>query len=100
MESFARRALAATGLLLPAFRLRETIRALQFPPPPAKAPDGLPVPTRLNMVRVVGHANWEQFYETGRLQAEVFAALAAEAGAPFGQASTLLDWGCGCGRIT
>ncbi|MBW8813943.1 MAG: class I SAM-dependent methyltransferase [Caulobacterales bacterium] len=100
MSSALRTVLAATGLLRPAFRLRERMRAWGGPPPPAAAPDGLPLPDRLHMVRVVGHADWRQFYETGLDHAGVYAAIAADAGAPLSEARTVLDWGCGCGRIS
>lgn len=99
MSSALRNLLRATGLLRPAFRLRERLRALSFPKPPRTAPDGLPLPDRLRMVRVVGHADWRQFYDTGLDHAAIYAAIAAEAGAPLSEARTILDWGCGCGRI-
>jgi SAM-dependent methyltransferase len=100
MESFARRALAAAGLLRPAFRAREALRAVLAPRTPTIAPDGLPLPGRLHMVRVAGHANWEQFFESGRREAEILAGIARAAGSPLDAAATVLDWGCGCGRIT
>lgn len=100
MPSLPRRILAATGLLRPAFRLRERLRALEGDEPPALGPDGLPLPRRIHMVRVVGHGHWRQFYETGADNAATYAAIAADAGRPLSQAQVLLDWGCGCGRIT
>jgi SAM-dependent methyltransferase len=95
-----RQGLAAVGLLGPAFRLRERLRARQGPKPPPLAPDGLPLPDRLLMVRVVGHADWQAFYESGEMHAAVFADVAAAVGRPLSEASTLLDWGCGSGRVT
>lgn len=95
-----RRGLAATGLLRPAFRLRERLRAAEWPKPPPRSPDGLPLPDRLLMVRVVGHANWTQFHESGEAHAAVFAEVAAAVGKPLSEAGALLDWGCGCGRVT
>jgi SAM-dependent methyltransferase len=99
-SSQLRRGLAAVGLLGPAFRLRERLRARAWPKPPPLAPDGLPLPDRLLMVRVVGHADWKAFYESGEAHAAVFAELAAAVGRPLSEAGTLLDWGCGSGRIT
>ncbi len=100
MASLLRRFLARTGLLGPAFRLREWSRALAGPAVPATGPDGLPLPRRIHMVRVVSHCDWRQFYDSGAAQAAVFAELAQAAGVPLASAGTVLDWGCGCGRIT
>jgi len=100
MTSPLRQFLARTGLLGPAFRAREWLRALTGPAVPAIGPDGLPLPRRIHMIRVVSHCDWRQFYESGQQQAAVFAELAEAAGAPLSQAATVLDWGCGCGRIT
>jgi SAM-dependent methyltransferase len=100
MPSLLRRVLAGTGLLEPVFRLREWQRALGGGAVPALGPDGLPLPRRIHMVRVVGHANWRQFYESGRIDAAFFAELAEAAGVPMGSARTVLDWGCGSGRVT
>ena len=95
-----RQGLAAVGLLRLAFRLRERLRARGWARPPQLAPDGLPLPDRLLMVRVVGHADWRQFYETGQAHAAVFAEMAEAVGRPLSQAGAVLDWGCGCGRVT
>jgi 2-polyprenyl-3-methyl-5-hydroxy-6-metoxy-1,4-benzoquinol methylase len=100
MPGALRKALSALGLLRPAFRLRERLRARAWPKPPALAPDGRPLPDRLLMVRVVSHADWRVFYETGEAHAAVFAELAQAAGRPLAEARTVLDWGCGCGRIS
>ena len=100
MASLLRRFLARTGLIGPAFRLREWTRALAGPPVPAVGPDGLPLPRRIHMVRVVSHCDWRQFYDSGQAQAAVFAELAQAAGVPLSAARVVLDWGCGCGRIT
>jgi len=99
-QGLVKRGLAAVGLLRPAFRLRERLRARSWRKPPPLAPDGLPLPDRLLMVRVVGHADWTQFYETGQAHAQVFADLAASVGRPLSDARAVLDWGCGCGRVT
>lgn len=100
MPSGLRKVLAATGLLKPAFRLRERLRAMNAEPAPPTAPDGLPLPRPIEMVRVVSHHNWRLFYDSGLEHAAVFNAMANEAGVPLSAAQAVLDWGCGCGRIT
>ena len=99
-STLLRRALATTGLVGPAFRVREALRALGYPKPPLLAPDGLPFPSRIQMVRVAGHADWRKFYQTGRDHAEALMDIAAASGVPFDQARSVLDWGCGCGRVS
>lgn len=91
--------LSRLGLLAPAFRARECLRAAKWPRPPAKGPDGLPLPGRINMVRVVSHADWNDFYDTGAAAMAYFADITKEIGAPMSEARAILDWGCGCGRL-
>jgi SAM-dependent methyltransferase len=91
--------LTQLGVLAPAFRLREYLRAAKWPPPPASAPDGLPFPGRLNMVRVVAHADAKRFYESGAETMAYFADATNQIGVPIANARAILDWGCGCGRL-
>lgn len=99
MKALHHTVLHRLGLLRPAFRAREWLRAASYQAPPRAGADGFATPGRLEMVRVVGHANWSSFYQTGKRDAETFAALAAEANSPLSKARAVLDWGCGCGRI-
>lgn len=66
---------------------------------PSTGPDGLPLPSALLMIRVTGHADADRFYSFGRLGAQAIAAAAERHGRPLDQLDTILDWGCGCGRI-
>ena len=95
LRSLARR----TGLLGAYFRLIEVRRVLSYPPPPPRAPDGRPLPTRLAMMRIGGVSDWRFFYERGRTAAETLVAAARAAGARPDAWMQVLDWGCGCGRI-
>jgi SAM-dependent methyltransferase len=72
---------------------------MNYPKPPALAPDGKPLPNRLAMMRIGGVSDWKFFYERGRTTAEVLVDAAREAGSDPAQWRKVLDWGCGCGRI-
>ena len=96
-------ALGSLGLLRPAFRLYESTLALEWPPwrrEEAQAPDGLPVPPARLRVRVGPKAaGREAFFEGGAEHARLIADVLAEAGADVRSLPSLLDFGCGCGRI-
>jgi len=97
-------ALGALGLIRPAFRLYESTLALEWPPwrrhEEAPAPDGLPVPPARLRVRVGPKAAGRRaFLEGGAEHARLIADVLEEAGADFRSLPSLLDFGCGCGRI-
>ena len=92
--------LAGAGVLGPAFRLNEVLRARRFAKAPQAAPDGLPYPDRLLMVRVAGHADAERFFQTGLAHANFLSEAAAQAGVPMDGPCVVLDWGAGCGRLS
>jgi SAM-dependent methyltransferase len=99
MKDGVLRLLARLGLLRPAFRGYERLQALRTHGNVA-AGDGLPVPPASLRVRVAwtGDAAW--FLESGRLAAEsITDALARHAAHPR-ELGSLLDFGCGCGRVT
>jgi SAM-dependent methyltransferase len=98
-RSRLRNAARALGLLGPGFRLHEAWRAMRFPAPPKLAPDGLPLPDRLRMMRIGNTSDWRYFYDLGARNAESLFTLAREAGADPAAFQRVLDWGCGCGRI-
>jgi SAM-dependent methyltransferase len=93
------RLLGRLGLLRPAFRGFERVQALRTHGEVA-ADDGLPVPPASLRVRVAwtGDAAW--FLESGRLAAESITSALARHGADPAELGALLDFGCGCGRVT
>jgi len=61
---------------------------------------GLPVPPPRLRVTVVGHTDVESFLETGRHENRLLRDTLTRAGCPVEHISAILDWGCGCGRLT
>ena len=82
------------GLLLPAYRAYEALRAL--PGRGGTADDGLPLPpARLRlMVAGVPQADW--FLAGGQAAAQ---SIREALPAPLESMSSILDFGCGCGRV-
>jgi SAM-dependent methyltransferase len=87
------RLLARAGLIGPAFRSYERLVSLR-PGRPA-AVDGVPLPPRRLMVRVAGTADADWFLRSGRA---AYDAIAAHV--PLAEIDSVLDFGCGCGRVT
>jgi SAM-dependent methyltransferase len=81
------------GLIGPAYRAYERLVALR----PARVSDveGPPLPPRRLMVRVAGTPDAEWFLRSGRA---AFDAIAAKV--DVGSVHSVLDFGCGCGRVT
>ena len=87
------RLLARAGLIGPAFRAYERVVSLR-PGRPADV-DGPPLPPRRLMVRVAGTADAEWFLRSGRAAYD-----AITAHVPLQGNESILDFGCGCGRVT
>jgi SAM-dependent methyltransferase len=87
------RLLERARLLGPAFRAWEALQAL--PPRPRPAVDGPPLPPRRLMVRVAGTADPDWFLRSGRAAYEAIVDHV-----PLGAVDSVLDFGCGCGRVT
>jgi SAM-dependent methyltransferase len=96
VRALAFRALEVTGLIAPVYRRHERkIAAL----PSAVLEDGLPMPPAELMVAVAGTADQVGFSQVGAEHAGRFRTLAERHGKGLGGAQTVLDFGCGCGRI-
>ena len=101
MKAAALDLLRRVGLLRPAYRAYEALNALRAAGRPAPAArDGLPVPPPRLIVRVAGTADVDWFLESGRLAAETVQASLARQGRRIDELGALLDFGCGCGRVT
>jgi SAM-dependent methyltransferase len=94
------RLLGRARLLGPAYRAYERARAAQLPhPPEPAAADGLPVPPAHLIVRVAGTPDVAWFLESGRLAAQSIREALERAGAGIDTMDSILDFGCGCGRV-
>jgi SAM-dependent methyltransferase len=87
------RLLQRAGLIGPAFRVWETI--VSFRGRSVEATDGLPLPPRRLMVRVAMTADADWFLRSGRAGYDAIAAHV-----PLDEVDSVLDFGCGCGRVT
>ena len=93
MKRRAARLLQRLGLIGPAFRLYERLVALR--PGRALHVEGPALPPRRLMVRVAGTADAEWFLRSGRA---AYDAIVAKV--PPAEIGAVLDFGCGCGRVT
>ena len=87
------RLLERLGLIGYAFRTYERLVALR--PARIGSVEGPPLPPRRLMVRVAGTADPDWFLRSGRA---AYDAIADEV--PLTEISAVLDFGCGCGRVT
>ena len=92
--------LGRTRLLAPTYRAYERVRAARLPHASAPTPaDGLPVPPPHLIVRVAGTPDAAWFLESGRLAAESIGEALERAGTGIDAMTSILDFGCGCGRV-
>jgi SAM-dependent methyltransferase len=93
------RALERMSLLAPAYRAYERVRSLRGSEDGEIDAGGLPVPPPRLRVEVAGTPGLEWFLESGRKQAEIIRSAAERNGALLESSGSLLDFGCGCGRV-
>lgn len=82
-----------------AFRMRERLRGLERARRPRASPDGFPLPPANLIVLVTGSSDSAWYIESGRLAAGSICSTLAEAGVAPGEFRSILDFGCGCGRV-
>jgi SAM-dependent methyltransferase len=87
------RLLDRVGLLRPAFRAWESVTAVRGRR--VATVEGPPLPPRRLMVRVAMTADAEWFLRSGRAAYDSIAAHV-----PLDSVGSVLDFGCGCGRVT
>lgn len=63
------------------------------------APDGLPLPPPRLVFLVAGHHDLAQFYAAGEFHASYIRKFLRANGCDLGTFSSILDFGCGCGRV-
>jgi SAM-dependent methyltransferase len=93
------RLLRRLRLLRLVWATRERVQALR-PGGPGAAPDGLPVPSSRLRVLVAGTADLDWFLESGALAERSIRAAADRHGVAIDEVGSMLDFGCGCGRVT
>jgi SAM-dependent methyltransferase len=65
----------------------------------AGAPDGLPLPPPPLVYLVAGHFNLRWYYESGAEHAALLRSVLARHGYDSASFASVLDFGCGCGRV-
>jgi hypothetical protein len=63
------------------------------------APDGLPLPPARLMALVQGTTDVKEFLTDGKATAAEVATVLKANGVDLGSLTTILDFGCGCGRV-
>ena len=105
MNRSARRLLWRLGLLGPVRWARDLARAARSIPSNRRylasgASDGLPIPPARLRILVAGHPDVGWFVESGRQAAACIRAALERNGFDIAGTLPLLDFGCGCGRVT
>jgi SAM-dependent methyltransferase len=93
------RGLGRVGLLAPTYRSYERLRSARVRQPEPSVDDGLPVPPARLIVRVAGTPDVAWFLASGRLAADTIRDALERAARPIEEVDSVLDFGCGCGRV-
>lgn len=64
------------------------------------APDGMPIPPLKLIVLVVGHSDISTFLRGGEIAAQNILSILQKNGVHIDDFQMILDFGCGCGRVT
>jgi SAM-dependent methyltransferase len=102
MVSLPKRLAQRIGLLEPARNARDAIRAWRYQLREKRGglpSDGLPVPPARLILKVAGTPDAHWFLTGGRLAAESIRATLARHSIDIDRISSMLDFGCGCGRV-
>lgn len=94
----ASRLIDGMGLRRPVFRMKEWL--MSRGDREIEAADGAPVPSPYLRTLVGGSPGLESFLQSGRLIAEEFDAILRDHGSGLFEAQAVLEWGCGCGRLS
>src|SRR5689334_5937512 len=99
MRTWIKHFLRAVGLAPSAFRLRERLRGLASGRGSTGSPDGFPIPPAKLIVLVTGSGDTAWYTEGGKFGAESILQILTDAGISPGDFQSILDFGCGCGRV-
>lgn len=100
VKAAARRLLYGPALAKWTHRYAEWRAAQGLEAPPATDENGLPIPDRFLITMVAGTIDWRYFLTAGEAALSTFAGLVDKHGGDFRGAGRVLDFGCGCGRLT
>jgi len=100
LKNMARRVLYGPALAKWTHRYGEWRAARDLEAPPETDEAGLPIPDRFLITMVAGRIDWRYFLEAGQTALKTFQILVDDHGGNFRNARAVLDFGCGCGRLT
>lgn len=100
MQSRVADGLYRAGLLVATQRVREELLVFCASELDSDPPDGLPLPPARMRVWVAGRSgDAEAFLQIGAQMCDAIRDALAAAGTPIEQMGSVLDFGCGCGRV-